>query len=247
MRRSALLSLLLAPALLPSAAVAQRYECLMEPRETVRLGSPVPGVIAEMNVARGDTVRRGQVLARLNSSAEQAAADLARVRAEFGERKVERNQDLYADDLISIHEKDEIETEALIAVMESRQADAVLALRSLTSPIDGVVVARHVSEGEYVQDTEVLTLAQIDPIHVEVVVPVAELGSISVGDTGTVSPEQPVGGSYPARVTVVDSVVDAASGTFGVRLELPNPSGRLPAGLRCTVDFGESTPRPATR
>ena len=41
----------------------------------------------------------------------------------------------------------------------------------------------------------------------------------------------------PARVTVVDRVVDAASGTFGVRLELPNPDYRLPAGLKCKVRF----------
>jgi len=43
---------------------------------------------------------------------------------------------------------------------------------------------------------------------------------------------------YGAKVTVVDRVVDAASGTFGVRLELPNPNYRLPAGLKCKVPFG---------
>jgi multidrug efflux pump subunit AcrA (membrane-fusion protein) len=52
-----------------------------------------------------------------------------------------------------------------------------------------------------------------------------------------VSPEEPVGGEYPATVTVVDRVVDAASGTFGVRLELPNPDRALSAGLKCRVRF----------
>ena len=42
---------------------------------------------------------------------------------------------------------------------------------------------------------------------------------------------------YPARVTVVSPVADSASGTFGVRLEMPNPNNALPAGLGCTVDF----------
>jgi RND family efflux transporter MFP subunit len=211
----------------------------MEPREVVQLGSPVGGVVAEMTVDRGDIVRRGQLLARLNDSAERAALDLANARAEFGQRRVTRNEDLYADDLISIHERDEMETEARIAELEVQQANAMLELRSLISPVDGVVVARHVSEGEYVSDGQVLTLAQVDPISVEVVVPVAQFGSISTGMVGTVRPEAPVGGSYEARVTVVDAVVDAASGTFGVRLELPNTDGRLPTGLRCEVSFAD--------
>ncbi len=42
---------------------------------------------------------------------------------------------------------------------------------------------------------------------------------------------------FVARVVVVDPVVDAASGTVGIRLELPNPNYRLPAGLKCKVQF----------
>jgi len=46
-----------------------------------------------------------------------------------------------------------------------------------------------------------------------------------------------IGGTYAATVTVVDRVLDAASGTFGVRLTLPNPDLQLPAGIRCKVRF----------
>jgi hypothetical protein len=38
---------------------------------------------------------------------------------------------------------------------------------------------------------------------------------------------------------VVDRVFDASSGTFGVRLELPNPNGAIPAGVRCKVEFAK--------
>jgi hypothetical protein len=50
-------------------------------------------------------------------------------------------------------------------------------------------------------------------------------------------PEAPVGGSYTARVAVVDQMFDAASGTFGVRLTLPNPNRLIPAGLKCKARF----------
>jgi multidrug efflux pump subunit AcrA (membrane-fusion protein) len=72
---------------------------------------------------------------------------------------------------------------------------------------------------------------------VEVIMPVRTLGSVKVGMQAQVKPEAPVGGVYKAKVTIVDKVVDAASGTFGVRLELPNPDYRLPPGLKCKVLF----------
>ena len=115
---------------------------------------------------------------------------------------------------------------------------SALAQRSIRSPVAGVVTDRLLSPGEFVKGTAILKLAQIHPLRVEVIAPVALLGKIAVGMRAEVQPEAPVSGSYPAIVTVVDRVVDAASGTFGVRLELPNPNYRLPAGLKCKVRFG---------
>jgi len=60
---------------------------------------------------------------------------------------------------------------------------------------------------------------------------------IKVGMKAKVIPERPAGGQYTAVVTIVDRVIDAASGTFGVRLSLPNPKHNLPAGLKCKVIF----------
>jgi preprotein translocase subunit SecA len=83
----------------------------------------------------------------------------------------------------------------------------------------------------------IMRLAQLDPLRVEVFVPVARLGEIAVGKKAEVMPQAPVNGTYIARVTIVDRVADAASGTFGVRLELPNRDYRLPAGMKCKVRF----------
>ena len=60
---------------------------------------------------------------------------------------------------------------------------------------------------------------------------------MAVGMQAEVMPEAPVSGVYTARVKVVDPVIGAASGTLGVRLELPNADYRLPAGLKCKVRF----------
>jgi hypothetical protein len=78
----------------------------------------------------------------------------------------------------------------------------------------------------------------MDPLRVGTYLPLSFYGHIKVGDAAEVLPEAPVGGSYQAKVAVVDQVFDAASGTIGVRLELPNPALRLPAGIHCRVNFG---------
>jgi hypothetical protein len=51
--------------------------------------------------------------------------------------------------------------------------------------------------------------------------------------------ESPAGGRYQVTVSIADHVVDAGSGTFGVRLALPNPTYKIPAGLNCRVRFVE--------
>lgn len=238
--RLAAFSLMLSSAtLLAQERELPELDCLLEPHELVNLGSPVPGILETISVQRGQPVRRGQVVASLMSGAEQAAVELAKARSEFGKRKVVRNEELYRDELISIHEKDEMATESLMSELELKEAEERLGLRTIRSPINGVVVERALSPGEYVQDTHVLAIAQLHPLNVELIVPVAYFGLIKQGMLAEVRPEAPVGGTYTAKVKIVDKVVDAASGTFGVRLELPNRDHSVPAGLRCTARFSD--------
>jgi RND family efflux transporter MFP subunit len=216
------------------------FECLLEPRVVVQVGSPVDGVIQEVTVDRGDHVKAGQVVAKLDSGVEAASVELRKAKAEFGARKAERNVELFNRQLISAQEKDELDTEQKLNELELKKDIEALKLRTVLSPIDGVVVERYLSAGELVRTDKVkiMKLAQIDPLNVEVVVPSQVYGSIKVGMGGEVVVAAPVRGVHRAKVTVIDPVIDAASGTFGVRLELPNPGGKVPSGIKCRVRFG---------
>ena len=125
----------------------------------------------------------------------------------------------------------------MIACLELKEAEERLSLRTIKSPVNGVVAACLLGSAEYVGENPILTIARIDPLYVEVVAPVAFLGQIRLGAKATVFPEAPVGSEHTADVIVVDKVVDAASGTFGVRLKLRNKGYKLPAGLKCRVVF----------
>lgn len=235
---------MLAPAALVygEESMSENYDCLLEPSMEVKVSSVVPGVIDTITVDRGDLVKKGQVLMTLKSSVEKASVDLIRARAEFTQRKAQRFKDLYSKNLISVHEKDEILTDARVAQMELKEIEETLKLRTVVSPIKGIVTDRKNAEGEYVGYKPIMTLASVDPLNVEVIMPVEQFGLIQKGATARVYPDAPAGSGYLAKVIIVDKVIDAASGTFGVRLELPNPEHNIPAGMNCLVQFPQDLP-----
>jgi RND family efflux transporter MFP subunit len=201
----------------------------------------VDGVLELVAVNRGDWVRKGQVLAQLQSGVESAAVKLSQAHVEYGRRKVERNEALFEKQLISAQDRDELVTEVHLREQELNKDQETLKLRTIISPIDGVVVERKLAPGEFIRSDKsvVLKLAQINPLNVEVIAPSRLFGSVRVGSAGRVNLAPFFPGSYQARVVVVDKVVDAASGTLGVRLELPNPDNKIPAGIKCRVTFGK--------
>lgn len=226
--------LLLSPAL---AGADEWLDCIMEPNARVNVSSEVPGIIEEMAVERGDRVSKGQAVVFLKSAAEKSAVALAQAKLDFGLRKAQRSKDLVKKELISIDEMDELETENRIAELELEQAKERLNMRMIKSPVDGVVVERLLSPGEYVNNEPILNIASIDPLNVEVIVPVARMGELRRGMTAEVMSEWPKDKRYRGKVVIVDPVADPASGTFGVRVELDNPRHRIPAGVKCQVRF----------
>ncbi|MEO8281030.1 MAG: efflux RND transporter periplasmic adaptor subunit, partial [Ideonella sp.] len=136
----------------------------------------------------------------------------------------------------------QVRAQKQIWVDERRVADAQLGLRSVRSPFAGVVVERFVNLGERVEEKPLLRIAVIDPLRVELMEPTSQFGSLSPGDKVTIRPELPGVESVVATVAFVDRVLDAASNSFRVRLTLPNPGNKLPAGLRCKADLPGGAP-----
>jgi RND family efflux transporter MFP subunit len=229
----------------PSGAAASKaggaLECLIEPSLVASVGSPVDGILEQVLVDRGDHVRRGQVIAKLQSGVEAAQVKVSEARVEYSRRKVERNEALFSQQLISVQERDEMVTEMHLNQEELKRNQEALRLRTIVSPLDGVVVERRMAPGESIRTDKsvVFKLAQINPLHVEVIAPAELIGSLRSGATGIVNLEPFVAGAHKARVTVVDKLIDAASGTLGVRLQLPNPNNKIPAGIKCSVVLGK--------
>ncbi len=244
---------------------SQSFDCVIEPLQVVKLASSATGVILSLEVDRGSIVRKGQFLGKLDDRVEAATLALAqakaanphdlasaRARLVYQQKRYSRASILATTRLVSQNSTDEAEADMKvaeqqvylaelnqqIAALEVKQAEEVVRQRHIFSPVDGVVMERLLVPGEYRNDqSPILSIAQINPLRVEVFLPAIYYGQVRDQAIATVMPDEPVGGAYPATVSIIDRVMDAASGTFGVRLDLPNPDLQLPGGLKCRISF----------
>lgn len=253
---------------------AQPLGCLIEPFRISDVGSPVIGVIETTLVERGDRVSIGQPVATLRADVERQSVVVAAGRAqaigelkaaeatvELARQKLARARELADQQFISSQALEQARADSLVAnhrLAQAREqrdvfarehdlARAQLRLRTIKSPISGIVADRFLSPGERVEEKAIFRVAVINPLRVEVVLPSSYFSTVRSGMTITVTPDFPGAPARLAKITVVDRLIDGASNTFRVRAELPNADFALPAGLRCKADLGDSKPLAATR
>ena len=128
-----------------------------------------------------------------------------------------------------------------IAQLEAERARQALDRRTIRSPISGVIVERYKSIGEYIEAEPVYRIANLNPLHVELILPVEQMGTIEPGMKAEVTLDinAESDDTHVAVVKSVDRVADAASGTFGVLLSMPNAGLRIPSGVRCSLNLVE--------
>jgi len=241
-------------------------DCVITPRVSIDLSSPLPGVLSEVSVERSDRVARDQVVARLESSVEKATVILAKERAkldtevrlgqvnrDYDHRQQRRMREISSSMEKVIAEADLDDAERRLALsrwklqqakdlrklrsLELRKAEAQLQQKLIRSPIDGVVVTRFKQPGEYVEDQAILRIVQLDTLAIEAIVPMALFGHVKKGMQADIYPETSHDQPKRAKVEIVDQMGDASSGTFGVRLVLENSDMAVPAGVKCSAQF----------
>jgi RND family efflux transporter MFP subunit len=240
---------------------------MIEPHSVTELSTSEQGVLEEVLVKRGDIVSKGQVVAKLESSLETIALQFAEARAkmmgdvdakratlDYMVRQRERITELYEDKAISFNEKDKADTDVRLAEtelqveldnqrlakFERNRAARRLELRSIRSPVNGVIVEILLVPGESVDDRarEIMVIAEVNPLNVEIILSAEQFGSLQVGTPAEVTPLLSGASVRQTEVSVVDRTIDAASDTFGVQLQLDNDDYAIPGGIRCDIEFG---------
>ncbi len=245
-------------------ALSERFDCLIEPMMVIEVGSPVQGVIKSIAVERSQLVQKGDLLAELESDVELASLEQARARArmdgEVESRKADLNlalqsmariHELFDRRMVSSQQKDEADAEVQVARMAVQQAverqklaeydlrwaAQIVKRRTIRGPISGLVIELRAFPGEFVYENPIMTIAKIDPLRVEVILPVELYGKLEEGMRAEVFPEVADADKFEAKVSVVDRLIDTGSSTFGARLELLNAEHQIPGGQRCELTF----------
>lgn len=199
------------------------------------VAAPLPAMVAAVRVAYGETVRKGQVLARLQGAPLlelQREFALARSQADLASENLRRDESLFADGIIAqgrLSATRAAERQAALTLAEKRQtlrlaglvepgADATLASAAeIRAPFDGVVLEASAQPGQRVDAmTPLFKLGRISPLWLEIQATPAQAAGIAVGDEVSV-PGCPSGG----RVKVIAPQVDAHDQALRLRAELP--------------------------
>jgi membrane fusion protein (multidrug efflux system) len=233
---------------------------------TVDVAPKTGGRLTTMSVKLGDRVRRGQVIGRIEDreiveQVRQAEASHQVAEATIRQRKadlnlaltnVERSRNLFGRQLLPRQTLDDAEARYTSAVAQVDLSEAQLAesgarLQELkinlantnvVSPVDGFVAKRNVDPGAWVsQQAPLVSVVDISSLRLVANVVEKDLRMVDVGDTALVDVDAFPGEKFKGRIARVSPIIDPATRTAPMEVEIPNPNFRLKPGMYARVDL----------
>ncbi|HEX2253930.1 MAG TPA: efflux RND transporter periplasmic adaptor subunit [Thermoanaerobaculia bacterium] len=244
--------------------VREDFVGTLEARAAAEVSARAAGSVVALGADIGDPVRRGQILARLESSEQreavnQAQADLQAAQATLAQRRSaldiaattsRRIDSLQRQDLVSEQQRDAAAAElagaraqvdvaaAQVAQAQARLSSARVELEQtlVVAPFDGVVARRYLDAGDYAApNTPLFQIADLSVIRIQIPLPSAQAARVEPGRPATVRVRNAPGVEFRGEVTRISDVFDPRSGTTQAQVELANPDGRLKPGLLADV------------
>ncbi|WP_394837401.1 efflux RND transporter periplasmic adaptor subunit [Pendulispora rubella] len=225
-------------------------------RHVAKMGPPVGGRVAKINVVTGDTVKAGTVLLTIHApdiASAQAAVSNSHSARLLAEKVAARAALLVKEGAGSEAEKQQADAALVQAQTEEQRATAALAALggahgtsdyALRSPIDGTVVERNVTVGTAVsadQETPLVTVADLATVWVLADVYERDLPQVHVGDATTVQMLAYPDRKLEGQITNVGEIVDPQTRSARARVELPNPDRSLRPGMFARVEVRGNT------
>ncbi|MDH3945683.1 MAG: efflux RND transporter periplasmic adaptor subunit [Chromatiales bacterium] len=192
----------------------------------------VGGEVRELLVEEGDVVKSGQILARLDGDRlrlelQQSIANMNKLQREY-----DRNVELHQKGLVSpgAFENIKYDLQALRATNELAQLE--LSYTDIRAPIDGVVSERYIKVGNTIDPNDAtFKVTDLDPLIIYLHVPERDYRQLQAGQNATILVDALKGKQFDGVVARVSPVIDAATGTFKVTIEVPDQSGQLKPGM----------------
>jgi len=223
-----------------------------EPRYEAAVAADEEGRVEALAARRGERVEQGEQLVRLRTrplelQLQEALARRREIDARIAQAKAdaERARKLFAQKFISEQELQALTTEVQTLRRQQEQAGAEIRLvrdrlsnMAVRAPFSGQVMEENTEIGQWLNTGDpVVVLADLSVVHVMTPVPEQQLGGIKMGDEVGVRFDALPGREFPGEVTAIIPQADPATRTFPVQVSVPNPQGRILAGMLARVTF----------
>jgi RND family efflux transporter MFP subunit len=228
-------AMLQAPA--PAAAADPAFETALVPLHDIEIFSRLDGEVVAVDRDEGGRVGPGDRLAQLDDRDRRATLDMREAEVVRAESAWQRAQRLHDQGVISEEQFVTAKSDWQIARAQRDGARVELERCAIRTPIRGLVEQRMVQMGQSVKEGDLLfRIGDPDTLRAELLLPESRVGTVHAGQPVRIVPAGG-GPEITARVTRVNPLVDAASGTFRVVIDIDNRSGRLHGGISARVQF----------
>jgi multidrug efflux system membrane fusion protein len=209
------------------------------PAEEIRLSFKTGGIVASIPVDAGDRVREGQPLASLVQEEVAAAVSQARALADKAERDLARGQALYADEVATREQLDDLETARDVARANLRAAEFNARFSRIEAPTDGIVLRKLVEQDELVAAGQpVILLGDTSGGWiVRASLTDRDIVRVRLGDKASVTLDAYPGRQFDATVAELASAADPMTGTYEMKLAIDPQGQRFVQGLVAKVEM----------
>jgi membrane fusion protein (multidrug efflux system) len=195
------------------------------------------GVVAEIDFQNGGVAKKGDVLMRLDSSAEEAQLHTAEADLELAKANLERERDLVARKVVS---KQEFDTAQSTFGQKQGAVDnmrAFITKKQVRAPFDGMLGIRQVNVGQMINSgQQVVQLTALDRVYVDFALPQQNLPQLAAGYEARVHADGLPGHEFKGKVTAINSMVDNVTRNISLQATLDNPDHELRPGMFVKVD-----------
>lgn len=214
----------------------------LEAEEETEVVAKVGGVVEEIYFEEGMRVKRNDVLAKLDDEKIRAQVDQAKASLQKLENEKKRNEELYEKKLISAedYQASQYDYEYQKAAYEMAKLD--LDYTSIRSPIDGIVAQRMIKVGNMVlANSPVFKTTAVNPLWAVLHIPERHLGKLIANQKATLRIDALNDEIFKGYIKRISPVVDPATGTVKVTVEVNNPEGELKPGMFSRVNITYDT------
>lgn len=207
------------------------------------LSPEVAGTVENIFMESGQDVVEGTVLLQLRSASDYATLQSLIANQRLAELTVERDRKLLEVKAISqaTFDNDIANLESLKAQVEAQ--NATLQKKTITAPFSGRLGIRKVDVGEYLAaGTAIVTLQQLDPIHLDFFVPQQSISQVKVGQKIQATTDALPGKFFDGEITAINAKVDEATRNIEVRATFANPEKLLLPGMFATAFVTHGAP-----